>query len=55
MLLPGRWPLTVVIRRTIEAPGTFDGAGWLRPGAVGFQPLIQDSYISPGSLKLIAA
>jgi hypothetical protein len=44
--------LTAVIRRTIEAPGTFDQAGWLRPGAVGFQPSIQDSYISPGSLYL---
>jgi len=44
--------LTAVIRRTIETPGTFDEAGWLRPGAVGYQPSIQECYISSGSLYL---
>jgi hypothetical protein len=50
-LEPGqvRAALTAVIRRTIEAPGTFDEAGWLQPGAVGYQPSIREGYISPGS------
>ncbi len=47
-----RAALTAVVRKTIGARGTFDEAGWLRPGAVGYQPSIQDSYISPGSLYL---
>ena len=49
-----RCALTAVIRRMIEAPGTFDPEGWLRVGAVGFQPSIRESYISSGSLYLCA-
>jgi rhamnogalacturonyl hydrolase YesR len=44
--------LGAVIRRMIEAPGTFDEKGWLRPGAVGFQPSLAEAYISTGSLYL---
>ncbi len=33
-----RCALTAVIRRMIDAPGTFDTAGWLRIGFAGHQP-----------------
>jgi hypothetical protein len=44
--------LTAVLRRTMEAPGTFDADGWLRIGLCGHQPSIAESYISTGSLYL---
>lgn len=44
--------LTAVIRRTLEAPGTFDEAGWLRIGLCGHQPGLGEMYISTGSLYL---
>jgi hypothetical protein len=47
-----RGALTAVIRRTIDAPGTFDGDGWLRIGLCGHQPGIGEPYISTGSLYL---
>lgn len=47
-----RGALTAVIRRMIEEPGTFDERGWLRVGAVGYQPSIRESYIATGSLYL---
>ena len=47
-----RGALTAVIRRTLEAPGTFDGDGWLRIGICGHQPGVGESYISTGSLYL---
>jgi len=47
-----RGALTAVIRRMIEAPGTFDPQGWLQVGAVGHQPGIREAYISTGSLYL---
>jgi hypothetical protein len=47
-----RGALTAVIRRTIEAPGTFDAGGWLRIGFCGHQPGVGESYISTGSLYL---
>ncbi len=50
-----RSALTAVIRRMIEAPGTFDAHGWLRIGAVGHQPHIGEGYISTGSLYLCTA
>lgn len=50
-----RGALTAVIRRTIEAPGTFDKDGWLQVGAVGHQPSIREGYISTGSLYLCLA
>lgn len=50
-----RGALTAVIRRTLEAPGTFDKQGWLQVGAVGHQPSIREGYISTGSLYLCLA
>ena len=47
-----RVALTAVIRRTMEAPGTFDANGWLRIGLAGHQPSLGESYISTGSLYL---
>jgi hypothetical protein len=47
-----RVALTAVIRRTMEAPGTFDANGWLRIGLAGHQPGLGESYISTGSLYL---
>jgi hypothetical protein len=49
-----RGAMTAVIRRTIEAPGTFDAEGWLRIGFAGHQPGIGETYISTGSLYLCA-
>jgi hypothetical protein len=53
-LKPGavRSALTAVVRRMIEAPGTFDEQGWLQVGAVGHQQSIRENYISTGSLYL---
>jgi hypothetical protein len=53
-LTPGqvRSGLTAVIKRSIEAPGTFDKQGWLRIGLCGSQPSIGETYISTGSLYL---
>ena len=55
-LAPGqvRAALTAAIRRSIEAPGTFDAAGWLQIGFCGHQPGIGETYISTGSLYLCA-
>lgn len=50
-----RRALSRVIRRTLEAPGTFDDAGWLRIGLAGHQPSIGEVYISTGSLYLCTA
>jgi hypothetical protein len=47
-----RGALTAVIRRTLEAPETFDADGWLRIGFCGHQPGIGEPYISTGSLYL---
>jgi hypothetical protein len=47
-----RGALTAVIRRTMEAPGTFDPDGWLRIGFCGHQPGVGETYISTGSLYL---
>jgi hypothetical protein len=53
-LTPGqvRAGLTAVIRRTMDAPGTFDPDGWLQIGLCGHQPGIGETYISTGSLYL---
>jgi hypothetical protein len=48
-----RSALTAVMRRTLEAPGTFD-RGWLTVGFCGHQPHLGESYISTGSLYLCA-
>jgi len=47
-----RGALTAVIRKTLEAPGTFDADGWLRIGFSGHQPGVGETYISTGSLYL---
>jgi hypothetical protein len=49
-----RGALSAVIRRTTEAPDTFDDEGWLRIGFCGHQPGIGETYISTGSLYLCA-
>jgi hypothetical protein len=52
---PGvRGALTSVMRRLLDAPGTFDENGWLRIGFCGRQPHLGESYISTGSLYLCA-
>lgn len=47
-----RAALYAVIRKQIEAPGTFDNKGWLQIGVYGHQPNMGESYISTGSLYL---
>jgi hypothetical protein len=47
-----RGALTAIVRRSLEAPGTFDADGWLRIGFCGHQPGVGESYISTGSLYL---
>jgi hypothetical protein len=47
-----RGALAAVIRRMVDAPGTFDAGGWLRVGVAGYQPTVRESYISTGSLYL---
>ena len=52
---PGvRAALTAVMKRLLEAPGTFDSQGWLTVGFAGHQPHLGESYISTGSLYLCA-
>lgn len=50
-----RAALTAVMRRMIDAPGTFDKNGWLQVGFYGHQPEIAESYISTGSCYLCSA
>lgn len=50
-----RAALTAVIRRQMEAPGTFDESGWLTIGFCGHQPGIGETYICTGSVYLCAA
>jgi hypothetical protein len=50
-----RSALTAVIRRMMEAPGTFDSRGWLTIGLCGHQPSLGETYISTGSLYLCSA
>lgn len=42
-----RVALSSVIRRTLEAPGTFDAQGWLRIGLAGWQP----QWVNPTSRR----
>ena len=49
-----RGALGAVIRRSVEAPGTFDREGWLTIGLCGHQPQLAERYISTGSLYLCA-
>jgi hypothetical protein len=50
-----RSALTAVMRRMMQAPGTFDGKGFLRIGFCGHQPEIAERYISTGSSYLCSA
>jgi hypothetical protein len=50
-----RSALTAVIRRMIEAPGTFDDHGWLTIGFCGHQTSVGERYISTGSTYLCSA
>jgi hypothetical protein len=47
-----RAALYAVIKKQVEAPGTFDRDGWLQIGFYGHQPAIGEGYISTGSLYL---
>lgn len=47
-----RCAMSAVIRRMIDAPGTFDKRGWLTIGFAGHQPNLGERYISTGSLYL---
>ena len=47
-----RGALTAVIKRCLDAPGTFDANGWLTIGLCGHQPEIAEPYISTGSTYL---
>jgi len=47
-----RAALFTLIKRQVEAPGTFDKEGWLTIGVAGHQPDAGETYISTGSLYL---
>jgi len=47
-----RAALFTLIKRQVEAPGTFDKEGWLTIGVAGHQPDAGVTYISTGSLYL---
>lgn len=49
-----RFAMYSVIKKQIEAPGTYDANGWLQIGVYGHQPGMGDYYISTGSLYLCA-
>ena len=47
-----REALYTMVKRQIQAPGTFDENGWLKVGLYGAQNNIGEGYISTGSLYL---
>lgn len=49
-----RCALTAVIKRTMEAPGTYTATGWLNIGLAGSQPGLADFYITTGSQYICA-
>lgn len=49
-----RAALYTIVKRQMEAPGTFDTKGWLQIGIMGKQPAFGEGYISTGSLYLCA-
>ncbi len=49
-----RGALTAVIRKTLEAPGTYTKDGWLNIGLYGQQADLAEFYITTGSLYLCA-
>lgn len=50
-----RAALFAVIRKTLDAPGTFSDDGWLQIGLSGHQTELADFYINTGSLYLCSA
>jgi hypothetical protein len=44
--------LTAVIKKTLDAPNTFNKAGWLNIGLYGAQPSLAEFYITTGSLYI---
>ncbi len=50
-----RCALTAVMKRLMEAPGTFDAKGWLTLGFCGHQPALAENYVSTGSTYMCAA
>ncbi|HKV46875.1 MAG TPA: DUF2264 domain-containing protein [Candidatus Acidoferrales bacterium] len=50
-----RCAMTAVMRKMMDAPGTFDASGWLQIGFCGHQPALAETYISTGSLYMCAA
>jgi hypothetical protein len=44
-----RCALTAVMRRMLDAPGTFDAQGWMQVGFCGAQPSIAEGYITTGT------
>ena len=49
-----RGAMSAMIHRSMDAPGTFDRAGWLTVGFAGHQPKIGERYICSGSAYLCA-
>jgi len=47
-----RSALTAVIKKTLDAPKTFNEKGWLNIGLYGTQPSLGELYITTGSLYL---
>ncbi len=47
-----RSALTAVIKKTLDAPDTFNEKGWLNIGLYGSQPNLAEGYINTGSLYL---
>lgn len=47
-----RSALTAVIKKTMDAPGTYNKDGWLVIGLYGSQPGLADFYITTGSLYI---
>ncbi|MDD3108286.1 MAG: DUF2264 domain-containing protein, partial [Alistipes sp.] len=50
-----RCAMTAVIRRMMDAPGTYNEQGWLTIGFVGAQPSMGENYVNTGSLYLCCA
>ena len=49
-----RFAMYSLTKKQMEAPGTYDAAGWLQIGVFGHQAGMGDLYISTGSLYLCA-
>jgi len=50
-----RCALSAVIKRQMNAPGTYDENGWLTLGFAGHQPDLVENYLSTGSMYLCSA